>query len=221
MKNIFLFYSLLLFTIHTFGQVNTSANKFKVFNTTQKQILDYYKNTLSNVELKAGEKVASIGAGNGSQEIQLAIYNPAIEWTLQEIDTTSLNPKAFEKVKKTYENVIGKSIDGQFSFVIGLEKRTNLAVDYFDKVLLFNVFHELDYKRMIMSDIHNSLKKNGRVIIMENIARTIGQKDPGCHRIKIWEPDFMREMEGYNFKLITKKEHTKIRRLNFYVFERL
>jgi SAM-dependent methyltransferase len=221
MKNTFLFISLLLSNIHTFGQVNTAANKFKVFNSTQKQISDYYKNTLSNVELKTGEKVASVGAGNGSQEVQLAIYNPAIEWTLQEIDTTSLNPKAFEKVKKNYENIIGKPIDGQFSFVIGAEKKANLPLDYFDKVLLFNVFHELDYKRMILADIHNSLKKNGRVIIMENIARTIGQKDPGCHRIKIWEPDFIREMEGYNFKLISKKEHLKIRRLFFYVFEKL
>ena len=220
MKNTLLIISSLFFVMHTFGQVNTKVDKFKVFNTTQKQITDYYKNTLSNVELKRGDKVASVGAGNGSQEVQLAIYNPEIEWTLQEIDTISLNPKSFEKVKKTYEKVIGNSVNGQFLFVIGAEKNTNLVVDYFDKVLLLNVFHELDYKRMIMPDIYNSLKKNGQVIIMENIANTFGQKDPGCHRIKIWEPDFIKEMQGYNFKLISKKEHLKIRRLMFYIFEK-
>lgn len=181
----------------------------------------FYRNNLSLIEVKNGERIASVGAMNGYQEVQIAIMRDSIDWTLQDIDSTCLNQVEFNKVFNYYQKMKGSSIIGKFSLILGDETKTNLAEDSYDRVLLINVYHELTDKSAILTDIHRALKKNGRLVIMEFVAKKKGQKRKDCKHIRPWEPDFLKELEALNFKFIDRKRQNERALLSFYTFERI
>ena len=220
MKNLFKIIIILGFFIpNSFGQ--EKPKRFKLFPKDSINLKRFYDFNLSYFELKKGEKIASIGAGDGSLEVELAVFNEDIDWTLNDIDSASLNPIEFKKVLDYFENIIHKPIKGKFSFVIGEERKTNLSENTFDRILLNNVYHELSDKQVIMSDIHRALKVNGLIVIMEVMAGKLGQRHQGCNRLKPWEPDFLKEMDGFNFKLVKKNRPKKKLPSTFYFFERM
>ncbi len=222
MKSITLTISLLFFIIlTTFGQENIAQlSKFKYFSKDSVESRRYYNFSLKHLGVKNGEKVASIGAGNGNNEIQIAIQMENVDFTLQEIDTSSLNSIIFNQIKNYYEKIIGRKINNPFSIIIGNENQTNLLPDTYDRIIVLNTYHEVTDRQSIMSDIGRSLKKNGIVVIMESIARKKGQRHQGCNHPKLWEADFISEMQGFNFKLISRYQHKKSISQIFYTFER-
>ena len=221
MKNLFkIILILFFFTPNIFGQEIFKPNKFKIYVKNMTQLKNVYKFDLSHIEVKKGEKIASIGAGDGSKEVQIAIMNEGIDWTLQEIDSVSLNPKSFKNVIESFEKIIQKPINENFSIVIGNLEKTNLLYDAYDRVLLLNVYHEITDRQRFMAEIHRVLKEKGRVVIMESMARKIGQRHQGCNDLKLWEPDFLTEMEKFNFKLVTRNRPREKSFETFFVFEK-
>ena len=209
----------LIFTLNGFAQATQQACKFKVFPKDSINLKGYYRTSLINIEVKKGEKIASIGAGMGNQEVQLSIFNEGIVWTLQDIDSTVLNQKQFEEVLHYFENIMKKSIRAEFSIVIGNEKKTNLQEDTFDKVLIINTYHEITERASILADVHRALKKNGKVIIVESMAKKKGDLHWGCHDLKLFETDFLKEMETFNFKFLNKINRNKSNSWSYYTFE--
>lgn len=181
----------------------------------------FYESNLSLIEVKNGERIASVGAMNGYQEVQIAVRRDSIDWTLQDIDTNCLNQNEFNKVFNYYEKMKGSPIVGKFSLLLGSETKTNLSENSYDRVLLINVYHELTDKPAILKDIHRALKTNGRLVIMEAVARKKGQKRKDCKHIRPWEPDFLKELEVLNFKFIDRKRQNEKALLSFYTFERI
>ena len=221
MKNLFkIIIILCFFTPDILGQEILKPDKFKIYVKNMTQLKNAYKYDLSHIEVKKGEKVASIGAGDGSKEVQIAIVNEGIDWTLQEIDSVSLNPKSFKNVIESFEKIIQKPINENFSIVIGNLEKTNLLYDAYDRVLLLNVYHEITDRQRFMAEIHRVLKEKGRVVIMESMARKIGQRHQGCNDLKLWEPDFLTEMEKFNFKLVTRNRPREKSFETFFVFEK-
>ena len=211
----------LLFTVHNFAQKPQRAFKCGYPTKDTSELKQFYKNNLSLIEVKNGERIASVGAMNGYQEVQIAIMKDGIDWTIQDIDTTCLNQVEFSKVFNYYEKMKGSPIIGKFSLLLGDETKTNLLEDSYDRVLLINVYHELTDKSAILTDIHRALKKNGRLVIMEFVAKKKGQKRKDCKHIKPWEPDFLKELETLNFKFIDRKRQNEKHLLSFYTFERI
>lgn len=206
-------------SVNGFSQSNKQIAKFKTFSKDSINLKEYYRTSLSKFDLKKGEKIASIGAGYGNQEIAISIFNDDIEWTLQDIDSTVLNPKVFNNVLHYFENMIQKPIKAKFSFVLGDEKKTNLPEDTFDKILIINTYHEITERSPILADVRRALRKNGKVIILESMAKKKGQIHQGCHDLKLWEPDFLQEMEGFNFKFLNKVIPKKGVTWSYYTFE--
>ena len=211
----------LIFGLNGFTQDNKKWSRFKMYSKDTVSLKRNYQFYLSQIDVKKGEKVASVGAGNGDQELQISIFNEGIDWTLQDIDSTALNPKNFKQVLHYFENLTQKSINEKFSFVIGNEKKTNLPEDTYNKVLIINTYHEITERASILTDIHHALKKNGRVIVVESMAKKKGQRHAGCHDLKLLEPDFLREMERFNFKFLSKIEGKKRNSRSYYTFEKI
>ena len=221
MKNLFkIIIILCFFTPNIFGQEVFKPNKFKIYVKNMTQLKNVYKFDLSHIEVKKGEKIASIGAGDGSKEVQIAIMNEGIDWTLQEIDSVSLNPQSFKNVLESFEKIIQKPVNEKFSIVIGNLQKTNLLYDTYDRVLLLNVYHEITDRQRFMVEIHQVLKEKGRVVIMEAMARKIGQRHQGCNDLKLWEPDFLMEMEKFNFKLVNRNRPREKSFETFFIFEK-
>jgi ubiquinone/menaquinone biosynthesis C-methylase UbiE len=209
----------LVFSLNGFSQSNRQLAKFKTFSKDSTNLKGYYRTSLSKFDLKKGEKIASVGAGYGNQEVMMSIFNDDIDWTLQEIDSTVLNPQLFNDVLHYFENIIKRPIKAKFSFVMGYEKKTNLPEDTYDKILIINTYHEITERPSILADVRRALRKNGKVIILENMAKKKGQIHQGCRDLKLWESDFLQEMEGFNFKLLDKVIPKKGVSWSYYTFE--
>ena len=164
-----------------------------------------------------GETIASIGAGNGIKEIQISCLVKDIDWYLQEIDSTRLYQ--FKDVLAYHENLIGSSISSDFNLVLGTESSTGLPHEVFDRVLMLNVFHEIELREGIMTEIHQLLNKGGVLVIMERMGDEVGEIHRDCKYPKLIETDFLQEMNSYGYALKTKQLGEEMSNLMFYTFE--
>lgn len=211
--------TILLLSLNGLAQSKKQLARFKTFPKDSINLKGYYRTSLSKFDFKEGEKIASVGAGYGNQEVAISIFNDDIDWTLQDIDSTALSPQLFKDVLHYFENIIKRPIKAKFSFVLGDEKKTNLLKDTYDKILIINTYHEITERASILADVHRALRKNGKVIILESMAKKKGQIHQGCHDLKLRKPDFLQEMEGFNFKFINKINPTKGNSWSYYTFE--
>lgn len=181
----------------------------------KKNYLDYYR----HLGVKEGEQVASVGASGGSVELIIASYVKSVKWMLQDIDTTCLNLRVFNQFKKHDEELLQRNIEGDFDFLIGTQKATNLPRMQYDRILLVNVYHELTQPEAIMKDLFGALKPNGVVAIQERMATKRGQKHRDCGHRKLFEMDFIQKMNEYGFILEKKIIAEELSQLCYYIFK--
>ncbi len=189
---------------------------YKRFPESFSDIRHEYKNYYHLTGCKQGETIASIGAGNGIKEVQISCFVEGITWYLQEIDSSRLYE--FEKVLEYHENLIGSPIDADFNLVVGTESSTNLPHGTFDRILMLNVFHEIESRQGIMTEIHQLLNENGVLVIMERMGKMEGEVFDDCKYPKLLEPNFLQEMEDYGYELKTKQLGEEMSNLMFYAF---
>ena len=185
----------------------------KSYNEVRKNYEDYSQ----WLGCKSGETIASVGAGNGVIEATISCFQDSIDWYLQEIDTFKLYQ--FEQVKSYFENLRGAQLNSKFRFVIGEEKETMLPMGIYDRIIMNNVYHELSDPQAIMTDILNKLRPNGKLVIMEPMAKKKGDLHANCKHLRLWEPDFLSQMDEFGYQLSNKKVGEKISFLVFYTFQ--
>ena len=192
--------------------------------TKKSQLPDNYSDVHTSYEsyyhwsdCRQGETIASIGAGNGIREIQVSCFVDEITWYLQDIDSSRLNQ--FEEVLEHHENLKGSAIDADFNRVQGTENSTGLPHGIFDRVLMINVFHEIESRQGIMMEIHGLLKEDGLLVLMERMGKTAGEVHGDCGYPKLLEPQFMQEMKDYGYVLKNGQLAEEMSNLMFYTFE--
>ena len=196
--------------------VNRPYN-YKQFPDSYAEIQRDYENYYHLGGCQEGETIASIGAGNGIKEIQISCFVKDINWYLQEIDSARLYQ--FEEVLAYHENLIDSSISADFKLVVGTENSTGLPQELFDRVLMLNVFHEIELRKGIMTEIHQLLNKGGVLVIMERMGDEVGEVHADCKYPKLVETSFLQEMNGYGYTLKTKQLGEEMSNLMFYTFE--
>lgn len=196
--------------------VNKPYN-YKRFPDNYLEIQSDYESYYHLSGCQSGEVIASIGAGNGIKEIQISCFVEAINWYLQEIDSSRLYQ--FREVLTYHENLIGSTIKADFNLVLGTENSTGLPHGIFDRVLMLNVFHEIESRKGIMMEIHQLLNKNGELVIMERMGKAEGEIHGDCNYPKLMEPSFIQEMIDYGYILKGKQLGEEISNLMFYTFE--
>jgi|LakMenE01Jun11ns_1017448.scaffolds.fasta_scaffold9629915_1 hypothetical protein len=202
------------------GQKKVRPYKCGFISKDLSELTNNYQNLARHLGVQNGEMVASVGASNGYVEVQISSFVDSVHWTLQDIDTACLNYKNLSQVIDYHEKLINRKLNGSFDIVIGSVSRTNLPSQSYDRILLVNVFHELSAKKPIMLDISNSLRDNGRVVIMERMATKSGQKHGDCGHPKLLESEFIHEMTSYGFELVTKVIPSKKAASTFYTFKK-
>lgn len=180
------------------------------------EVINDYNNYNIHNGCKAGETIASIGAGNGLKEVQISCLVEGINWYLEEIDSLRLNQ--FEKVYSFHENLKGSSINAKFNLVLGTKFSTTLPEGFFDRVLMINVYHEISDRAPIMEEIHDLLKPGGEIVLMERMGDEPGQIHKDCKHPKLYEPQLIEEMNQYGFRLVKTINAEKMSNLTFYTF---
>lgn len=190
---------------------------YKRFPDNFKDIQNDYESYYHLMSCQRGETIASIGSGNGIKEIQISCFIDEITWYLQDIDSSRLYQ--FEEVLTYHESIIGSSINADFKLVLGTEKSTSLPPGTFDRILMFNVFHEIETRKGIMTEIHQLFNEGGELVIIERIGKTEGEIHGDCKYPKLLEPDFLNEMDDYGYTLKRKQLGEEMSNLMFYTFD--
>lgn len=197
-----------------------SVNKpynYKRFPDDYSEIQQDYENYYYLNGCQEGETIASIGAGNGIKEVQTSCFIEGVTWYLQEIDSSRLYK--FEEVLEYHENLIGSSVNADFNLVLGTEHSIGLPREIFDRVLMLNVFHEIESPEGVMMEIHQLLNEEGVLVIMERMGKTEGELHGDCKYPKLIESSFLQEMNDNGYTLIRKQLGEAMSNLMFYTFE--
>jgi len=103
--------------------------------------------------------------------------------------------------------------------VLGTETSTALPFGIFDRIIMLNVFHEIEERKGILMEIHKLLHENGVLVIMERMGKTEGEVHGDCKYPKLLEPAFLQEMNKYGYTIVRNQLGEEMSNLKFYTFE--
>ncbi len=154
------------------------------------------------LNLSATDKIADIGTSSGYSLVPIANKYPQIIFTVEDIDSSTLNTKKLLKTIKKFGNIA--TIE-QFNIVYGTETSTNLPSATFNKVFLFDVVHELSDRNTMLQDVKRILTNNGSVFIEEILVHKPIKKDKICNYPFFTDDAFKALMVQNKFTLIKEK----------------
>jgi ubiquinone/menaquinone biosynthesis C-methylase UbiE len=165
------------------------------------------KHKLINNFLALTEKdiVADVGTSSGYSLVPIAGANTNITFTVEDIDSSTLNRKKLLAQIKRFGN---RATIEQFKIVHGTETSTNLPTASFTKVLMFDVVHEMSNRQTMLVDIKRILQKGGSLFIEEILVYKPKRKERHCNYPFFTEPAFKELMKQNKF--ILKREQISL-----------
>jgi len=113
---------------------------------------------IDKIEVPEDGVIADIGAGTGYYTFQLAPKVPMGKVYAVEIQNEMIAALSERKEKFNITNV--EVIEGSIT-------SPNLPINSVDLAIMVDVYHELEYPVEMLSSIKNSLKKDGRLLLIE------------------------------------------------------
>jgi len=201
------FIPFLLAATLSFGQSLSKKQKGDSLTTAKFSVVSMF------LSLSPTDIIADIGTGVGYSLIPIANNCPECKFFVEDIDSSSCNP---ERLAWRINNTGNKTRIENFTFFYGTEKTTNLPSAKFNKVLIFDVIHEMTFKTEMLNDIKRILQKNGSIFIEEILVHKPVKKDRGCNYPFLTELEFKKLMTDNNF-LIKRESITLSSGYNKYI----
>jgi ubiquinone/menaquinone biosynthesis C-methylase UbiE len=145
---------------------------------------------LRNFPLDKTSVVADIGAGSGYYTFKIA--KKVKEGKVFAVD---IQPEMLAIIK---EKIDTQKTDNVIP-VKGDEMTPNLPKDSIDMVLFVDVYHELAYPREMMTSIYQSLKKGGKVVLLEYRAEDPTVPIKPLHKMSAAQVQKEMEVVGLHF----------------------
>lgn len=114
--------------------------------------------TVQNLNLKADDVIADIGAGSGYFSFRMAQQVPQGKVYAVDIQPEMLAAITALKKEQNITNI---------ETVLGAENSPKLSPDSIDLALMVDAYHEFAYPREMMEAIVQALKPGGRVVLLE------------------------------------------------------
>lgn len=157
---------------------------------------------VSMLQLTAQDTIVDIGSGNGKNLINLTKYFPPLRYHVEEIDSTTCNRKALQKMIKALQATI--AIDS-FTFHYGTPTATLLPKQYFTKVLMIAVLHEFDSRDTMLADIKSILRPGGSIFLEEPLTQQPRPVEKGCRNPYLTEAAFRELLQRNGIEIIQEK----------------
>ena len=94
------------------------------------------------------------------------------------------------------------------TFVKGTETDPKLPEAGVDVVLALDVYHHFDYPDKMLAAIHQALKPDGKLVVVEYYKRQEAMPNGrALTHIRLDMPDVIKEVEANHFHLLAEKEH--------------
>jgi ubiquinone/menaquinone biosynthesis C-methylase UbiE len=146
---------------------------------------------IQNMEIQTSDVIADIGAGSGYHVFKMAPLASNGKVYAVDIQQEMLDAIAQKKNKLGLENI---------ALIKGEEQSTNLPANSVNKVLMVDVYHEFNYPKEMLASIHNALKREGKVFLIE--YRMEDPKVPIKRLHKMSEKQAVKEFESNGFRLL-------------------
>ena len=179
----------------SYGQTQTNKQRTDSLTTRKLNIVNSF------LALSPADVIADIGTGTGYSLIPIANHCPGCKFIVEDIDSSSCNTKS---LTKQINNTGKQTSIENFEFHYGTEKATNLPSETFNKVLIFDVIHEMTFKNEMLKDIKRLLQKNSSIFIEEILVHKPVKKDRVCNYPFLTEAAFKKLLADNNFQI--KKE---------------
>jgi ubiquinone/menaquinone biosynthesis C-methylase UbiE len=185
-----IFLSFLLVATFSFGQGLSKKQKADSLTTAKFNVVSNF------LSLSPTDIIADIGTGASYSLIPIANNCPECKFIVEDIDSLTCNTKT---LTKKINNTGNKTSIENFEFYYGTEKGTNLPSAKFNKVLIFDVIHEMTYKNEMLNDIKRILQENGSIFIEEIFVHKPVKKDRICNYPFLTEVEFKKVLADNNF----------------------
>lgn len=145
---------------------------------------------LRNMDIRAGDAIADIGAGSGYHVFKMASIAKEGMIYAVDIQDEMLAELRRSKEKGSHTNVV---------VIKGSEKSVNLPENSVDKVLMVDVYHEFSYPMEMVASIKKALRADGKIYLIE--YRGEDAKVPIKKVHKMTEAQAVKEMQAAGMKL--------------------
>ena len=162
---------------------------------------------INNMNLKAGDHVADIGAGSGYFSFRMAKLVPK-----GKVFAVDISPQMLGIIRSKIKSSSTKNITTVQSTIT----RTMLPPSSIDKALIVDAYHEFSHPREMALSIFDALKENGQLILIE-----YRKEDPKVHikpLHKMSEKQAIKEIESTGFKW--QKTLSNLPQQHFMIFKK-
>ncbi|NJO03177.1 MAG: class I SAM-dependent methyltransferase [Bacteroidia bacterium] len=162
---------------------------------------------IRRLPLEKNSVVADIGAGSGYYSFRIAGRVPD-----GKVLAVDIQPEMLALIRqKNQDHPLNNVVP-----VLGTEKSPQLPADSLDLVIMVDVYHELAYPREMMQNIYQSLKKGGKVVLLEYRAEDPSVPIKPLH--KMTAAQVRKEMEAVGLTFVENQDMLPWQ--HFLVFER-
>lgn len=162
---------------------------------------------IKNLPITENSVIADIGAGSGYYAFKMA--KKAKQGQVFAVDIQPEMLAMIEKKKKS------QKINHVLT-VLGSEQDPKLPKDTLDLAIMVDVYHELAYPHEMMTALYQSLKKGGKVVLLEYRAEDPNVPIKPLH--KMTAAQVQKEMEAIGLSFVENK--TMLPWQHFLVFEK-
>lgn len=163
------------------------------------------KLAIEKMQLTPRSIVADIGAGTGYYTFAIAEKVPQGKVFAVEIQD--------EMIKYLKEKNISTGIKN-VEVIKGTDKSPNLSENSVDLAIMVDVYHELEFPHEMLQSIKKSLKKDGKILLLEFRAEDDAIAIKPHHKMTIQQVN--KEMSANGFKLIYDGEFLPIQHFLLY-----
>jgi len=164
--------------------------------------------TIDHIKINDTGSIADVGAGTGYYTFKLAKKFPhakiyAVE--IQDEMIATLNKRKEEKQASKVEVIKGDTLS------------PNLPANSLDLIIMVDVYHELEYPREMIDAIKKSLKKNGKLLLIEYKAEDPDVAIRPLHKMTVKQVN--KEMTAAGFTMEEDGEFLPIQ--HFLLFKKI
>lgn len=162
---------------------------------------------IDNLPINSGSVVADIGAGSGFYTFRIAPKVPEGKVYAVEIQEDAIQYLQDRSKELGFDNVIT---------VKGVENSPNLPDNSIDLAIMVDVYHELEFPVEMLAAIRQSLKPDGKLLLIEYRGEDPEVAIRPLHKMTVKQVE--KELTANGFKLVQNGQFMNIQ--HFLVFEK-
>ena len=162
---------------------------------------------LENLPISSNSVVADIGAGSGYYTFRIAPKVPEGKVYAVEIQDEAIQYLQNRTKELGFSNVVP---------ILGAEQTPNLPANSIDLVIMVDVYHELEYPQEMLTAIKESLKPDGKILLIEYRGEDPEVAIKPLHKMTVKQVE--KELKANGFKLAENGQFMNIQ--HFLVFEK-